>query len=74
MANTGSTPSDAPLTEDQFYADRLSFWGIVTNATLKVGASVIFFCAWLWWCTFAGFGFLHVIVLPIIVAALFILL
>ena len=69
-----TTPSDAPLTEDKFYADRLSFWGIVTNATLKVAASVIFFTAWLWWCAFAGFSFLHVIVLPIIVAALFILL
>jgi hypothetical protein len=78
MANTGPTPStvpgDAPLTEDKFYADRLSFWGNVTGATMKVAASVIFFCAWLWWCAFAGFGLLHIIVLPIIVAALFILL
>jgi hypothetical protein len=74
MADPIAAPSEAPLTEDKFLADRMSFWHSVTSATLKVAASVLFFCAWLWWCAFAGFGFLHVLVLPVVVGALFVFL
>jgi hypothetical protein len=74
MADPIATQTDAPLTEEQFLADRLSFWGIVTSATIKVAVSILFFCAWLWWCAFAGFGFLHVLVLPVVVGAIFVLL
>jgi hypothetical protein len=70
MADPRFTPPDAPLTEESFFADRLSFWGSVTGATVKVAAGVIFFCGWLWWCAFAGFGFLHVLVLPIVIGAI----
>ncbi len=74
MADPVTAQSEAPLTEEKFFDDRLSFWGSVTSATMKVAASVLFFCAWLWWCAFAGFGFLHVLVLPVVVGAIFVLL
>jgi len=73
MADPVTTQSEAKLTEESFLADRLSFWDSVTSATLKV-AAVLFFCAWLWWCAFAGFGFLHVLVLPVVVGAIFVFL
>ncbi len=60
----GVTPSGI-TTEEGFLADRLDFWGRFTGFTLKATASLIFFCAWLWWATFAGFSLLHVLVLPI---------
>ncbi|HTZ70548.1 MAG TPA: hypothetical protein VMB71_07860 [Acetobacteraceae bacterium] len=74
MAETNFTQTNAPITEDGFLADRMSFWGRVTGATVKVGASIIFFCAWLWWCTFYGFGFFHALILPVVVAAIFVFL
>jgi hypothetical protein len=70
MADPRFTQPDAPLTEDSFLKDRLSFWDRVTGATVKVAAGVIFFCAWLWWCAFAGFSFFHVLVLPAVIAAI----
>jgi hypothetical protein len=74
MADPRFTPPDAPLTEESFFETRVTFWDRVTSATMKVAASVIFFCAWLWWCAFTGFGFLHVLVLPVVVGAIVVLL
>ena len=71
MADPRLTPPTAPITQEGFLADRLGFWDRVTGATLKVAVAVIFFCGWLWWCAFAGFTFLHVAVLPITVALIF---
>jgi hypothetical protein len=62
-----STEFTGPSTEEGFLADRVAFWDRFTGFTLKTTVSLIVFCAWLWWCTFAGFTFFHVIVLPIVV-------
>jgi hypothetical protein len=74
MADPRFTQPDAPLTEEVFMADRLSFWARVTSASTKVAVSVLYFCAWLWWCSATGFGFLHVLALPVVVGAIFVLL
>ena len=68
MADTRFTQPNAQLTQESFLADRMDFWGRVTGATVKTAASLFFFCGWLWFCTFWGFGLLHVLALPIIVA------
>jgi hypothetical protein len=52
----------------------MNFWDRFTGFTLKVTASLIFFCAWLWWATFAGFSLLHVLVLPVVVVILMLVL
>jgi hypothetical protein len=74
MADAHLAHSSAPVTEASFLADRMSFWHSVTNLTTKVAAGVLYFCAWLWWCAFAGFTFFHVLALPIVVALIFIFL
>lgn len=70
MAATPSTATPT-ATEEGFLADRLAFWDRFTGFTLKVTASLVWFCAWLWWCAFAGFTFLHVLSLPVVVAIFF---
>ena len=45
-----------------------------TGFTLKTTASLIVFCAWLWWATFAGFTLLHVIALPVVIGILLLVL
>ncbi len=76
MADTQTTHAPAhapgtvvagPTTADAFLADRLKFWDRFTGFTLKTTVGLVFFCGWLWWCAFAGFSLLHIIVLPIIV-------
>jgi hypothetical protein len=70
MADTHtSAPAQGPTTAEGFLADRMSFWHSVTGMTTKTAAALIVFCAWLWWCTFAGFSIFHVVLLPIAVAA-----
>jgi hypothetical protein len=73
MANTVSH-SSAPVTEESMLADRMSFWHSVTSLTTKLAAGLLYFCAWLWWCAFAGFTFFHVLALPVVVALIFIFL
>jgi Na+/melibiose symporter-like transporter len=70
MAETSTTPVSGPTTPDAFLADRMKFWGRFTDFTLKTTVSLVVFCAWLWWCTDAGFSLLHIIVLPIVVGIL----
>jgi hypothetical protein len=70
MADPSFTPPNAPLTEASFLADRMTFWGRVTGATVKVAAGLFFFCGWLWFCAFNGFTLLHVLALPVVVALL----
>lgn len=74
MADTRFTQPDAKLTSEAFLADRMSFWHSLTGLTLRLTASLLYFCAWLWWCTFAGFTLLHVIALPIVVVLIFLFL
>lgn len=69
--STPSTPAK-PVTAEAFLADRLAFWDRFTSFTTKSTASLIFFCAWLWWCSATGFTFLHTISLPIVTAILFV--
>lgn len=76
MAATHTAPPTAATqtTEDGFLADRVAFWDRFTGFTLKTTVALVWFCAWLWWCTFAGFGFLHALSLPVIAALIFVLL
>ncbi len=74
MADAHIAQPAAPLTEASFLADRMSFWHSLTALTVKAAASLLYFCAWLWWCAFAGFTFFHVLALPVIVALIFIFL
>jgi hypothetical protein len=74
MAAVQTTDPTGTTTEDGFLADRMNFWDRFTGFTLKVTASLIFFCAWLWWATFAGFSLLHVLVLPVVVVILMLVL
>jgi hypothetical protein len=74
MAAVQPADTTGPTTEEGFLADRLAFWDRFTGATLKVTASLIVFCAWLWWATFAGFTFFHVIALPIVIIGLMLIL
>jgi hypothetical protein len=71
MADTETAPPAAPVTEETFLADRMSFWSFFTGMTTKTTVALIAFCAWLWWCGMGGFTLPHVIVLPIAVAAIF---
>ena len=73
MANTVPS-SSAPITEESLFADRLSFWHSLTNLTVKLTGGLLYFCAWLWWCAFAGFTFFHVLALPVVVGLIFIFL
>ncbi len=69
MAETHPTTAAtlAPVTPDAFMADRMAFWGRFTGFTLKTTVGIFIFCGWLWWCAIAGFGLLHIAVLPIAV-------
>ena len=34
------TPTDAPVTEEAFYADRVAFWSFFTGLTTKAAVTV----------------------------------
>jgi hypothetical protein len=74
MAAVQSAEPTGPTTEEGFLADRMAFWDRFTGFTLKTTASLIVFCAWLWWATFAGFTLLHVIALPVVIGILLLVL
>ncbi len=74
MADARFTQPNAAITEENFLADRMSFWHSVTKLTTKTAAALIYFCAWLWWCSAGGFTFLHVIALPIVAVLIFLFL
>jgi hypothetical protein len=74
MADASATPPDAPVTEEAFLASRMSFWHFFTGMTTKMTVGLIYFCGWLWWCSFAGFSLLHVLALPVVVALIFVFL
>jgi hypothetical protein len=74
MADAHLTQTNAPITEESFLADRMSFWHSITSLTVKITASLIYFCAWLWWCSAGGFTFFHVLALPVVVALIFLFL
>ncbi len=62
---THSAAPPAAVTPDAFLADRMAFWDRFTGFTLRTTVSTVIFCAWLWWCAFAGFSILHILTLPI---------
>jgi len=72
MAHATSSSPVKTVTAEAFLADRLAFWDRFTGFTVKTTAALIFFCAWLWWCSSTGFTFLHSITLPVGVAIAFI--
>ena len=71
MADTETSPTTGKLTEEAFLADRMSFWSWFTGLTLKITVGLIAFCAWLWWCGVYSFSLLHVVTLPVVLAAIF---
>jgi hypothetical protein len=74
MADTRFTQPNAPLTAESFHADRMSFWHSVTKLTTKTAAALVFFCAWLWWCSAGGFTLFHSLALPVVVGLIFLFL